>query len=480
MNIMKSYKTTGRLVALVSIMVMSCALQAEIPGLTGPAFSLFAKQGQISTPDGDSLRIWGFAPNETAQTQYPGPTLIVTEGDTVMVTVENTDVPQPISMVFPGQGNISKACTRNGNPVNCAGPLFDNLNVLPTNPSGFEFDSITYSFVASKPGTYMYHSGSSPQIQIDMGLVGALIVRPDPVDNPTPANAVGLAYNNEATAYDREYLFLLSEMDPRLHYLAENDALGQWDNADYKSVLFFINGRNAPDTLAPNDHPALHHQPYGSIVKMYPGERVLIRVLNAGRNQHPLHLHGNHFDQIARDGNLLMTDDGTNIGPITDYTLGAVPGSTADLLFEWTGKGMGWDIYNSESPHGDCHLAGDPNNTTDLINNRTGAAGADGFHDVTWEYCADHGKPLPVVIPENQDLAFGGFYGGSPYLGDMGSLPIGEGGLNPSGGMVFMWHSHSERELTNNDIYPGGMLTMMIVERCPADDLNPPAHCSSP
>jgi hypothetical protein len=144
----------------------------------------------------------------------------------------------------------------------------------------------------------------------------------------------------------------------------------------------------------------------------------------------------------------------------SDYTLNSVPGSTQDLIFNWTGEGMGWDIHNSESPHGTCvsGVGGD-----DAVNNRTGAGTPDGFHDTTWEYCADHGKPLPVVLPESQDLGFGGFYGGSPYLGDVGSLPVGEGGLNPWGGMVFMWHSHSERALTNNDIFPGGMLTMMIV-----------------
>jgi hypothetical protein len=27
-----------------------------------------------------------------------------------------------------------------------------------------------------------------------------------------------------------------------------------------------------------------------------------------------------------------------------------------------------------------------------------------------------------------------------------------------------MWHSHTERELTNDDIFPGGMMTMMIIE----------------
>jgi hypothetical protein len=27
-----------------------------------------------------------------------------------------------------------------------------------------------------------------------------------------------------------------------------------------------------------------------------------------------------------------------------------------------------------------------------------------------------------------------------------------------------MWHSHTEKEITNFDIFPGGMMTMLIVE----------------
>ncbi len=49
-------------------------------------------------------------------------------------------------------------------------------------------------------------------------------------------------------------------------------------------------------------------------------------------------------------------------------------------------------------------------------------------------------------------------------MGDVAPLPPGEGGLNPFGGFFFMWHSHAEKELANFDIFPGGMLTMMVVE----------------
>ncbi|MCP4274788.1 MAG: hypothetical protein GY779_00330 [Gammaproteobacteria bacterium] len=290
----------------------------------------------------------------------------------------------------------------------------------------------------------------------------------------------GLAYSDASTAYDLEHLFFFSEMDPKLHYLAEHGDLAQWDNADYRSVLFFLNGRALPDTLAPphilqpTGYPYLKNQPLGSLVIMQPGQRVLLRVLNIGRFQHPLHLHGNHYTQIAIDGNMLATTNRNGAAGFEDYTLDAVPGSTTDAIFTWTGIGMGWDIFNPEGPtpgiagsvrHADEHCGwhADPLISTDNVNNRTGVAGSDGYHDITWESCADHNKPVPVVFPENQDMGFGGFYGGSPYLGDVGSLPVGEGGLNPWGGMVFMWHSHSERDLTNNDIFPGGMITLMIV-----------------
>jgi len=324
----------------------------------------------------------------------------------VQITIHNMDVPQPVSLVFPGQTGISKTCNIGVvTPSGCHGTFAEGANVVAAD-NGVQ--SITYTFTASRPGTFLYESGENPQIQVEMGLAGALIVRPQTVATGVDAGG-GLVYNDPATAYDKEYLFFMSEMDPKLHYLAENDALDQWDNASYKSVLFFFNGRNSPDTLAPHFIPELPHQPYGSLVTMFPGQRVLLRVINIGRNQHPLHTHD-----------------------------------------------MGWDIYNPESPHA-C---------VDTLNNRTGVVGdLDGYDDSSWEWCADHGKTIPVVLPENQDLGFGGFYGGSPYLGDMGTLPVGEGGLNPNGGMVFMWHSHSERELTNNDIYPGGMLTMMIVNR---------------
>jgi FtsP/CotA-like multicopper oxidase with cupredoxin domain len=298
----------------------------------------------------------------------------------------------------------------------------------------------------------MYHSGTDPALQVEMGLVGAIVVRPYGFDTNNPT-----AYGHPDTAFDREYLFFLTEMDSRIHEAMDfNESLGGTDFlGDYFANYWFINGRTAPDTLAGAHVPWLPTQPYNILPQMLPGERVLMRVVSAGRDPHPYHHHGNHALIIGRNGNMLESAPGQGPDIALDvFTTQAVPGESYELIFTWTGENMGWDIYGTaaEGMAHDC-VDGD----------------GDGFGDTwagsTWdhEFCADHDKPIPVTLPENLDLAFGAFWSGSPYMGAAGALPPGEGGLNPNSGYTFMWHSHTEKELTNNDIFPGGMLTMLIV-----------------
>ena len=46
-------------------------------------------------------------------------------------------------------------------------------------------------------------------------------------------------------------------------------------------------------------------------------------------------------------------------------------------------------------------------------------------------------------------------------------LPPNLGGFDPTGAFIYMWHSHSEREIVNNNVFPGGMLTMLLIEPWP-------------
>jgi hypothetical protein len=373
--------------------------------------------------------------------QYPGPTLIVNQGDTVTIKLRNT-LPMPVSIVFPGQSGVTAG---GGSP----GPLTSEA-------PGDGTTVVTYSFVASQPGTYLYHSGSRADLQVEMGLVGAIIVRPAGFSE----SANRTAYGHPGSAYDHEYLFLLTEMDAQIHdQVALNMMFGLppetgVDTASFFPEYWFINGRAAPDTLmaAGTRAPWLATQPYNSLPRMHPGEKLLMRVIGAGRDLHPFHHHGNNAWVIAQDGRLLESSPGA--GPdlaVSNFTIKAVPGGTYDAIFEWTGKGLGWDIYGTAALGAEyVHDCVDGN--------------ADGYDDTTREWCADHGRALPVILPNQQDLTFGGHWSGSPYLGHFGALPPGQGGLNPSAGYFFMWHSHTEKEITNNDIFPGGMMSMLIIE----------------
>ncbi len=416
--------------ALIALVLLGTgAAWAVVDGITGPTFNLTAKADYITTGDGGSWLAWGYASDDAGPfpgvMQYPGPTLIVNQGDSVTIHLRNT-LPMPVSIVFPGQSGVGAS---GGSP----GLLTREA------PADNGASTVTYTFTAAQPGTYLYHSGSRPDLQVEMGLVGALIVRPagfDPVTRRT-------AYGHAGSAYDHEYLFLLTEMDAQVHeQVALNLLLGLPPETGVDTVGFFpeywfINGRTAPDTLAAAAVPWMATQPYNALPRMHPGERMLMRVIGAGRDLHPFHHHGNNAWTIARDGRLLESAPGA--GPdlaVSDYTIKVVPGSTYDAVFEWTGKGLGWDIYG--------HAPGD-------------ALQPD-------EYAPDHGKPLPVALPNQQDLLFGGHWSGSPYLGQFGALPPGEGGLNLNGGYFFMWHSHTEKEIINFDIFPGGMMTMVIIE----------------
>ncbi len=425
-----------KLAALAALLV-SASAQGGILGEVGTNFNLTASEGYIAIADGGSVYSWGYSVDGAGQMQLPGPTLIVTQGATVEVTLSN-HLPVAagnVSIVFPGH-DVSVVAGDEG----VAGDMTQEA------PSG---GTVTYTFTAGQPGTYQYHSGTQPDLQVEMGLYGALIVRPA---------APGCAYDHPDTCFDREYLFLLSEVDLDIHQAAELQVGGAGPivlpSGAYHSEYWLMNGRAAPDTMAPAGNALLPSQPYNILPRMHPGEKLLLRLVSGGREMHPFHTHGNHARVLARDGRLLTSGpNGTGelAGPLL-FTIPSVPGGTVDAIFEWTGKDLGWDMYG--------HATGDGSACT---------PDAQGYHTVATddnyrEWCADHNEPIPVDLPSLNSLAFGGFYSGSPYLGALGSLPPGEGGLNPNAGFTYMWHSHNERELVNNDVFPGGMMTMLIVE----------------
>jgi FtsP/CotA-like multicopper oxidase with cupredoxin domain len=303
------------------------------------------------------------------------------------------------------------------------------------------------------------------------------------------------AYDHPSTCYDREYLFQFSEMDPAIHQAAERIAncvagpgatcptnMNTVATEPYVPAYFMVNGRSMPDDMDPNYAMQYPHQPYNGNPHMHPGERVLLRIIGNGRWQHPFHEHGGHVRVLARDGNLLLSaSDNTKLaGPLL-FTTSTTPGQTIDGIFQWTAKGLNWDIY----AHADGITTDDC--VPDVNGYYTTGSGAPFSAPNYYEWCADHEKPLeaapfgnvgsggPVTLPDPTIVALGPWYGGSPYLGpEATARAVGETPIPPSGtvandptaeaAFAFMWHSHSERELTTNNAFPGGMMMMMLVD----------------
>ena len=490
--------------ALASLFALSA--QAAVPGITGPTFSLSATPAHISQPDGATVYSWGygctigstpaFTPAAITGTcitmQVPGPTLIVTQGQTVTVTLTN-NLPASAgntSILFPGfavtaTNGVAGLLTREATPAGAT-------------------KTVTYTFTATSVGTHAYYSGTQGDLQVEMGLYGALVVLPATANNAgscsntrndqARAHDFGngveadfrlahAAYDHAAACYDREFLFQFSEIDPRVHRQAEEQAALTCtgcmvvETEPYKPAYYMINGRSMPDNMDPVYASQYPHQPYNGNPHMHPGELTLLRIIGQGRWQHPFHEHGNHVRLLARDGNLLLskTDAAKLAGPLL-FTTTTTPGQAMDGIFYWTGKGLNWDVFG----HG---YAGDSSACV---------PDANGYHSVPtdqnyYEWCGDHGKALesrpfgqvgsggPVTLPDPNIVANGPWYAGSPYLGGeamgraVGATPIPPSGTvanspTDEAGFAFMWHSHNEREITTNNIFPGGMLMMMLVD----------------
>jgi len=540
---------------------------AASPGITGPTFNLTAQQAYLNMPDGEAVYSWGYGcngtptgfaptlPNQNCPTmQVPGPTLIVTEGQTVTVNLVN-QLPTAAgntSILFPGfvvtaTGGVTGLLTQEAAPGS----------------------TVSYTFTASAPGTHPYYSGTQGDLQIEMGLYGGVIVLPATIpgncnsgyhplmlqaQSSTAAHPSGAetdfrlahaAYDHPASCYDREYMFQWAEMDHRIHRQAEAQVLATTASGvcatagnpacslnvqtePYHPAYFLINGRSMPDLMDPNFASEYPHQPYNGNPHIHPGELMLMRTIGQGRWEHPFHEHANHVRVLSRDGNLELTSNTTPVlytsglsgdagasGPglagLLMFNTDTTPGESFDGIFYYTGRGLNWDPFGHHVPIGGAANAGMPAGdpygdanatlpcTPDVNGYNSGATAAVNF----MEWCQDHYKPIqvapfgdvagggPATFPDPNVFTNGAWYSGTPYFGPDANLRAGTPqcvqnastgattnytnctNLQPANvqanppnerGWAFMWHSHNEREITTNNVFPGGMLMMLLVD----------------
>ena len=277
--------------ALLPLVVVSAGLAVTSSAASAAPVSvnLCAVSGTATLTGAVTVPIWGFGvpttPGDcsTATASLPGPVLEANEGDSVTFTVTNAlPAGHTISFEVPGI----------------------NFDAGPTNAAVAA--TVTRTFTASAPGTYLYQSGGDGGRQAAMGLYGALIVR------PATANQ---AYDSAATAYEVEAPLVLSAVDPAFNGASDPS---DFDMFHYRATYWLINGKAYPDT-APITAAA--------------GQRVLLRYLNAGYDNTTMLLLGMHENVVARDARLLnnafAADAETIPAGATEDAIATVPSTPA-------------------------------------------------------------------------------------------------------------------------------------------------------
>jgi FtsP/CotA-like multicopper oxidase with cupredoxin domain len=180
----------------------------------------------------------------------PGPTLVVQEGDRVVIDYTNQlDVPDTIHL----HGIHGIPPSMDGVP---------GISQAMVAPRGGHF---RYSFVAGKDGTYFYHSHDAEAI-LNAGLYGGIIVEPA---HPRAVER-GLAHDDV-------------------------EIISAWQIDSATENHFTINGKEYPATQQ---------------VEVRPGDRVRVRWINiSSENSHTMHTHGHDQLVIARDARPVGFED---------------------------------------------------------------------------------------------------------------------------------------------------------------------------
>lgn len=255
------YQTLIRRAGLMVVALLFCLTATVYTAQAAPlaatvTVDLCASNGTLLLPDGAIVPVWGFVQTTTCApglvTTFPGPEIRVNSGDTLIINLRNA-LNVPTSLLVPGQivngsGGVVGTFTREAAPNGMA----------------------TYTISSAEPGTYLYESGTDSDIQVAMGLYGALIV----AQGGAPYNGI-----------DQEAVLVLSEIDPAL-----NANPAGFNMRAYAPRYWLINGKAYPNTTE---------------IGVGAGDTLLLRYLNAGSHHHTMAALGAHQTIIAKEGFIL-------------------------------------------------------------------------------------------------------------------------------------------------------------------------------
>jgi hypothetical protein len=241
-------------------------------------FYLRAAAFDLTLPDGAVVPMWGYASCDATfatcgAPSSPGPELDVTDPLPAVVTITlKNDLAVPTSIIMPAQ----VAALSPVKVTDAAGRARARSLAQETAPGA----TGVYRWPAFRAGTFLYHSGSQPQVQVQMGLLGAV----------RAAAGAGLAY--AGVPYDSEALVVYSEIDPGLHAAVSGGLYGTAlypSTFNYKPTYFLVNGAPYASGQSPLSAGAA-------------STRVLLRLVNGALTSRAPTLLGGLLDVVAENG----------------------------------------------------------------------------------------------------------------------------------------------------------------------------------
>jgi FtsP/CotA-like multicopper oxidase with cupredoxin domain len=206
----------------------------------------FCVRSTSKTLSGQSVTFWGYSDcgggggmmggggmGGMSSATVPGPLIEIGTGDTLNLTLN-------VGMMTPQEPS-----PYNGHTIHLHGAdvISAEDGTPETNGNKVNGDTYTWSPLAGEEGSYPYHCHVHTVKHLEMGMYGAVIVRP----RDASGNFMNRITADAATAYDYNQVYVLSTVDPAYHTATMNSTVF----GDYNPAYFLIGGKEGKTTSSP-------------------------------------------------------------------------------------------------------------------------------------------------------------------------------------------------------------------------------------
>lgn len=337
----RTMNTLSKMLAASSVLFVTCGITQSALAAT-VNYSACVKTLTLPTtnPDLAKVTMWGFSTTPLAAGQAATNTCMMNTGTPVTVPGKQIEMTQGDILnlsLFVNMMTPQEAAPYQGHTVHLHGADVDSAN------DGVPETSLavtsSYKYVWDMPaqpktdqiGSFMYHCHVHTVKHLDMGMYGAILVR--------PKNALGATITNQITASDKsafdvEQTYVVSAIDPAYHDASAAGGLPVVGDskvfADYNPKYFLLNGTEGISSATPASAAMLSG--------VAPGSKVALHLVD------PLSIYGIFSIKDAAGIPQRFTvyvEDGRAIAPVptlgdpatSQTSLEIGPGKRFDIIF---------------------------------------------------------------------------------------------------------------------------------------------------